>query len=109
VAFALTFVDLAQNLDLRMDSLARVLRAGRLEGAPVALSTTAAAAIAQGRPELTLAAWFPIAARRPYVAAPGRVWLDVLQTLVPASETAPCYIVYQRVDVSALAAERPRR
>jgi hypothetical protein len=108
VVFALIFVDLAQNLDLRMDSLARVLRGGRLEGAPVPLATTAAAAIAQGRPELTLAAWFPMAAPRLHAAAGGRVWLDVLQTLVPVAETTPCYIVYQRVEVSALTAGRAR-
>ena len=108
VVFALIFVDLAQNLDLRMDSLARVLRGGRLEGAPVPLATTAAAAIAQGRPELTLAAWFPMAAPRLHAAAGGRVWLDVLQTLVPVAETTPCYIVYQRVEVSALTTGRAR-
>ena len=109
VAFALTFADLTQNLDLKMDSMARMLRGGRLQGAPVALSTRAAAALAQGRPEAALAAWFPMAAPRLYVAAPGRVWLDVLQNLVPHSDNADSYIVYQRVDVSALVAEPARR
>jgi hypothetical protein len=105
-----TFLDIAADLGRMLDSTARLVRRGRVEGAPLPLSASASAALAQGRSEHAVSAWFPSASPRLHTPGPGRVWLDVLQTAVtPSAHNAPYYIVYQRLDVSGLAMPPPAR
>ena len=110
LALAVTFADLAPDLGRVLDSMVRLIRAGRVEGGPLPLAGSASAAMIQGRPEQALSAWFPSASPRLYGPVPGRSWLDVLQTIVtPPAHNASYYVVYQRVDVTNLRALRPRR
>jgi hypothetical protein len=110
LVMAVTFTDLAPDLGRALDSMARPIRGGRVDGSLLPLVASASAALAQGRPEQAMSAWFPSASPWLYAPAQGRVWLDVLQTLVmPKEHNAPNYIVYQRLDVTMLATPRPRR
>jgi hypothetical protein len=94
------FADVASG---KFGSMFRAVRAGRIEGAPVMLSTTATDVVARGRPDDALSVWFPCPGSQ-LTRVAGRVWLDVLQTAAtPASHASPHIVVYQSVDVTDLA------
>ena len=83
------------------DTAARLVRAGRLAGPPIPLSGLASAAFTAGQPQEAPSVWFPVAAPRLHRGADGRVWLDVLQTVVPPSrQRSVYYVVYQRRELT---------
>lgn len=99
-ALAVVFFDVT-DADQRFDVDARVVRGGVVEGAPIALSRLAVAAVEAGRTEDAPSVWFPSAAPRLYRDARSRAWLDVLGTLVtPQRHASPHYVVYMRHDVT---------
>lgn len=83
------------------DSLARVIRRGAIDGAPIPLTRLVATAVAAGRPEQALGTWFPATAPRIHRDPNGRAWLDVLHAFEPdGSAAAPILIAYQRIDLT---------
>ena len=60
-------------------------------------------AIAHGEPTNGLATRFPAAAPAVYHAPDGRIWLDILETLVPTDlPDAMKLVVYQRIDLTGV-------
>ena len=102
LAVALAFYDVFDGKRWAgFDSVARIVRHGRLDGPPIPVAQWVRGSIDAHRPEAALATRFPAIAPRLYHAADRRVWLDVLQTLIPMGfPEAPNLIVYQRVDLS---------
>ena len=101
-AVAVTFYEVMdRGHSAGFDSVARIIRRGVADGAPLPLTRAVQAAVAAGKPELALSTWFPAAAPRIYRAADGRAWLDLLHDFqVDANTGAPDLIVYQRVDLT---------
>lgn len=92
---------LERNRAAGYDSIARVVKRGAVEGIPIPVSHAVLEAIASGRSDDTLSAWFPAAAPRIYRDRDNRAWLDVLLTLEPSAATdAPKLIVYRRIDMT---------
>jgi hypothetical protein len=105
---AALFVDTVPAVGKRFDAVARVLRDGRLDGPPIRLTRAARDAVGSGHPERAWSTWFPVAAPRVFRSADGRAWLDVLETVVTTPDAqAAHYVVYQRLDVTALLGQRP--
>jgi ABC transporter substrate binding protein len=100
---AVLFFDTIPRAGLRLDSAARVVRDGRLEGPAILLTRSARDAVAAGRAREAWSTWFPCAAPRVYRGADRRAWLDVLQTVVtsPGQADAVHYVVYLRREVTA--------
>jgi len=102
IAVPVTFYDIYDGTRWAgFDSAARVIRGGQLVGAPIPVAHWVSDSVAARRPEAALGARFSVAAPRIYHAPDGRLWLDVLETLMPMGVPgAPDLIVYQRVDVT---------
>jgi hypothetical protein len=84
------------------DALARMARQGTVEGPPLPVTRYIRASIDQHRPEMALSAQFPAAGPRLVYAPDGRIWLDVLETLIPIGVPTPTKLIaFQRVDVTA--------
>jgi hypothetical protein len=82
------------------DALARIIRNGTADARSIPITNFSRQSIEQRAPETALSARFPAAAPQLYRDAQGRIWLDLLETLIPYEE-GPKLIVYQRVDVTA--------
>ena len=93
------------------DAVARVARNGAVAGPPLPVAQWIRAALDVKRPEMALSARFPAAGPRLVYAPDGRVWLDVLETLIPMGvPDAPKLIAYQRIDITRwLGGDAPRR
>jgi hypothetical protein len=84
-----------------LDALARVIRRGVFDEATIAVSPLVRASIEANRPDAALSAIFVVTAPRLFHAPDGRVWLDVIETLVPlAVDGAPRLVVYRPVEVT---------
>jgi hypothetical protein len=98
LAVAVVFFDTTRGHHV-LDVDARLIRNGKVEGAPIVLSRLArlpgAGAKSQG-----LSSWFPVANPRLFRRAAGDIWLDVLSTVVPPEHhKSPTYVIYQRVEL----------
>ena len=93
-----TFFDIYEGSNWRgFDSAFRVIRDGSLDGDAVPVTHYIRDAMGAGRPELAFGARFPSAAPSLYHAPDGRIWLDVLETLLPFGVSdAPKQIVIRR-------------
>lgn len=100
-ALALLFYDMhAGHQDRGFDSELRLFEAGQPVAAAFPVTGFAARSIATGEPTTALSAWFPGTAPSLFRAADGRIWADVLVTLVPNGVPAPALIVWQRLDLT---------
>jgi hypothetical protein len=100
-AVAVAFYDVFNGSDfVGFDALARVLRGGIADPEPIPITEFARKSIEQRKPEAALSTRFAVAAPQLYRDAQGRIWLDLLETLVPA-ETNPKLVVYQRVNLTS--------
>lgn len=101
VALPLVFHNrLSGGQDRGFDAELGLYRDGRMLAPPLPVTHFARDAILAGEPASALSAWFPGPAPTPSRDANGRVWLDVLMTLVPAGVTAPGLTVWQRLDIT---------
>jgi hypothetical protein len=100
-AVAVAFYDVFKGSDfVGFDALARVIRGGIADPEPIAITEFARKSIDQGKPEAALSTRFAVAAPQLYRDPQDRIWLDLLETLVPA-ETNPKLVVYQRVNLTS--------
>ena len=98
VAVPVTFYDVGGQ---GFDAVARIVRRGALEAPPIVVADWIRKSIDAKTPETALSARFPSAAQRLFHAPDGRVWLDLLETLIPANiKGAPKLIVYHPIDVT---------
>ena len=102
IALPLVFYDVRLgSRDMGFDSELDRFRDGNSLGAPLPVTRFVRQAIDTGQPANALGARFPAAAPAVYRAPDGRVWLDVLETLVPTGvPDQPKLIAYRRVDVT---------
>jgi hypothetical protein len=97
-AAPVTFYDVGKE---GFDSAARIVRQGKLDGPPIQVTGWMQTSIAAKDPKAALSARFPAAAPRLFYAPDGRIWLDVLETLIPVNVNGTSkLIVYQRIDVT---------
>jgi hypothetical protein len=100
-AVAVAFYDVFKGSDfVGFDALARVIRGGIADPEPIPITEFARKSIDQGKPEAGLSTRFAVASPQLYRDPQGRIWLDLLETLVPA-ETNPKLVVYQRVNLTS--------
>ncbi|MFZ0694859.1 MAG: alkaline phosphatase family protein [Alphaproteobacteria bacterium] len=98
VAVPVTFYDVGGQ---GFDAVARIVKQGALEGPPIQVADWMRKSIDAKTPEAALSARFPSAAPRLFHAPNGRIWLDLLETLIPEIvKGAPKLIVYHRIDVT---------
>jgi hypothetical protein len=98
---AVVFFDHQDQSHEAYDADARLLRGGRLIGAPIVLSRNAKTAIDAKRGDDAVATWFATAAPRLYRQGDGRVWLDVLYTAqTPERHASPHYVIYLRHELT---------
>ncbi|HUB94395.1 MAG TPA: hypothetical protein VL993_00670, partial [Stellaceae bacterium] len=84
VAMPLVFYQVDNGSDpIGFDSAARVVRNGKLEGDPIPVTQWISTSIDQHRPEMGLSARFPSVAPTLRHSPDGRLWLDVIETLIP--------------------------
>ena len=96
----MVFFDTTQGQHV-LDVDARLIRNGKVEGAPIAISRLARLADSGGKSQ-SLSTWFPVANPRLFRSSSGEMWLDVLSTAVPpAHHKSANYVIYQRVELPA--------
>ena len=86
--------------EVGFDSELGSFRAGRRTALPLPVTRFAHASLLTGKPANALSTWFPGAASALTRTADGRVWIDVLMTLVPTGIAAPGLVVWRRMDVT---------
>jgi hypothetical protein len=105
-AVVVPFYDVWDGENFRgFDAVARVIANGKMVGEPIPVAQWVRRSIDAGTPDAALSAKFPAAAPRLYRDPKGRLWLDLLETLIP--EDGPKLIVYQRVDLTESPADQP--
>jgi hypothetical protein len=105
-AVAVAFYDVFDgNRFVGFDALARLVRSGVADAKSIPITEFARKSIDQKQPEEALSTRFPAAAPQLYRDRQGRIWLDLLETLIPF-ETDPKLIVYQRVNLTSAIAGR---
>jgi hypothetical protein len=87
------------------DALARIIRNGTADAHSIPVTNFIRQSIEEKAPETALSARSPAAAPQLYRDSQGRIWLDLLETLIPF-EGSPKLIVYQRIDVTAAIGEK---
>jgi hypothetical protein len=82
------------------DALARLVRGGTADAKSIPIAEFSRRSIDEKEPGNALSTRFPAAAPQLWRDRQGRIWLDLLETLIPF-ETDPKLIVYQRVDLTS--------
>jgi hypothetical protein len=83
-AVAVTFYDVYNGPTfVGFDALARIVRDGIMDAQSIALTEFVRKSIDQKEPGIALSARFPAAAPQLYHDQRGRIWLDLLETLIP--------------------------
>jgi len=82
-----------------LDVDARLIRNGKIDGAPITISRLARLTDSGGKSQ-GMSTWFPVANPRLFRPSSGEMWLDVLSTAVPpAHHKSANYVIYQRIEV----------
>jgi hypothetical protein len=101
-ALPVTFYDVfSGGRDMGFDAVVAPFRLGKRTAESMPVSRFVEDAIGAGEPADALSNRFPAVGPAVYRAADGRMWLDVLETLVPTGVGGvPKLLVYRRMDVS---------